>query len=68
MKTEYDDPIDTIEDVLTSDRPFMVIGDSVLKHMVETDERANVKALGKKVKYYNYNQDDQASDEDIFKR
>ena len=68
MKTEYDAPIDTIEDVLTSDRQFMVIGDSPLKRMVETDERANVKALAKKVKYYNYNPDDQAADEDIFKR
>ena len=53
MKAEYDDTIDTIDDMLQSDRQFIVAGDTGLRQLVETDPRAKVKALAKEVEYYN---------------
>ena len=53
MKTEYDDTIDTIDDMLRSDRQFVVAGDTGLRQMVETDPRTKVKALAKEVEFYN---------------
>ena len=54
MKTEYDDTIDTIDDMLKSDRQFMVTGDTYLKLLLENDPRGKVKELEKRVEYYNY--------------
>ena len=53
MKAEYDDTIDTIDDMLRSDRQFVVAGDTGLRQMVETDPRTKVKALAKEVEFYN---------------
>ena len=53
MTTEYDDTIDTIDDMLRSDRQFVVAGDTGLRQMVETDPRTKVKALAKEVEFYN---------------
>ena len=54
MKTEYDDTIDTIDDMLKSDRQFMVAGDTLLKPLLKSDPRDKVKDLKKRVEYYNY--------------
>ena len=52
MSTEYDDTIDTIDDMLQSERQFMVAGDTGMRRLVETDPRPIVKILATKVKYY----------------
>ena len=52
MSTEYDDTIDTIDDMLHSERQFMVAGDTGLRRLVETDPRPKVKILAKEVKYF----------------
>ena len=52
MSTEYDDTIDTIDDMLQSERQFMVAGDTRLGQRLETDPRPKVKTLAKEVKYY----------------
>ena len=54
MKIEYDDTIDTIDDMVQSNRQFMVAGDSNLRWMLETDTRKTVKVLAEKVTYYNH--------------
>ena len=54
MSTEYDDTIDTIDDMLQSERQFMVAGDTGLRRLVETDPRPKVKILAKEVKYFDY--------------
>ena len=54
MKTEYDDTIDTIDDMLKSDRQFMVTGDTLLRLELESDPRDKVKDLAKRVEYYDY--------------
>ena len=56
MSTEYDDTIDTIDDMLQSERQFMVAGDTDLRRLVETDPRPKVKTLAKEVKYYDRGQ------------
>ena len=53
MKAEYEDTIDTIDDLLQSDKTFFVGGDTALKDLVENDPREKVQALAKQLKYYN---------------
>ena len=48
MKTDYEKPIDTIDDVLQSDRPFMFADDTSMKGYVENDPREKVQALAKR--------------------
>ena len=54
MKIEYDDTIDTIDDMVQSDRQLMVARDSNLRWILETDTRETVQVLAEKVKYYNH--------------
>ena len=53
MKTDYEDPIDTIDDVLQSDRQFMYASDTIFKEWIENDPREKVQALAKRAKRYN---------------
>ena len=53
MKTEYEDTIDTIDDLLQSDKYCLLAEDSPGKDLVENDPRENFQALAKKIKYYN---------------
>ena len=55
MKTEYEDTIDTIDDLVQSDRQLMIAGDTHMKDWVDNDPRENVQALNlaKQIKYYN---------------
>ena len=54
MKPEYDDTIDTINDMLQSDRQFVVAADTHIPYLLEGDPRETVKVLAEKVKYYNH--------------
>ena len=53
MKTEYKDPIDTIDDVLQSDRQFMYAADTYYKEWLGNDPREKVRALEKRAQHYN---------------
>ena len=55
MKTEYEDTIDTIDDLLQSDRQLVIAADTPLKSWVESDPREKVQALNraKQTKYFN---------------
>ena len=54
MKVEYENTIDTIDDMLLSERKFLVAGDTQLRYLVEGDPRMKVKQLVKQVKYYSH--------------
>ena len=64
MKPEYDDTIDTINDMVQSDRQFMVAVDTTLPYLLKNDPRKSVKVLAERVKYYNHGK---RSPEDILK-
>ena len=55
MKTEYEETIDTIDDLILSDRKLMIAADTHIKDWVENDPRGNVQALNlaEQIKYYN---------------
>ena len=52
MKTEYDDTIDTIDDMLQSDRQFMLACDVPLLKLFQTDPRWRYKQLEENAEYY----------------
>ena len=52
MKPEYDDTIDTINDMVQSDRQFMVAVDTNIPYLLKNDPRKTVKVLAERVKYY----------------
>ena len=52
MKTEYEDTIDTIDDLLQSDKYCLMPEDSPGKDLVENDPRDKVQALAEKLKYF----------------
>ena len=55
MKVEYEDTIDTIDDLLESDRILLIAGDSGLKLRFEGDPREKVRKLANKTQYVNFN-------------
>ena len=55
MKVEYEDTIDTIDDLLESDRILLMAGDSGLKLRFEGDPREKVRKLANKTQYMNFN-------------
>ena len=54
MKTEYDDTIDTIDDMLQSDRQFMLPSDTQLANLLKSDPRWKYKKLGENTEYYEH--------------
>ena len=54
MNVYYENTIDTINDMLESDRTFRVVSDTYLKDLLFSDPRIEVKQLAKKVVYYKY--------------
>ena len=52
MTTEYEKGIDSIEDLISSSKPLMVI--SSMKFLFDMDPTADIKKLSKKVSYYEY--------------
>ena len=49
---QYEKPIDSVEDMLNSDKPLMVIRS--MKFLFDTDPRPQVKKLSKQVTYYDF--------------
>ena len=57
MKTEYDDTIDTIDDMLNSEKQFMLASDvAILQELVRTDPRKQVQILAEDAEYYEQGQ------------
>ena len=54
MNIEYEDTIDTIDDMLLSGRTFLLARDTPLKYILDTDPREKVKLLAKDAKFYEY--------------
>ena len=52
MKTDYEKPIDTIDDVLQSERQFMYPADTDYKELIDSDPREKVQALEMKAKHF----------------
>ena len=53
MKTEYDDTIDTIDDMLKSDKQLILPSDiAMLSELVEYDPRKQVQTLYENAEYY----------------
>ena len=52
MKVEYEDTIDTIDDLLESDRIWLIPSDTGLKSRFEGDPRERVKKLANKTQYF----------------
>ena len=49
---QYEKPIDSVEDMLNSDKPLMVIRS--MKFLFDTDPHPQVKKLSKQVTYYDF--------------
>ena len=54
MTQEYENPINTIDDVLQSERQFMVAGDTRLRYLLEAEPTTNMKKLQQKVEYFTF--------------
>ena len=52
MTVEYENVIETADDVLQSDRKFMAAGDTSQKILLESDPRSDGEKLASKVEYY----------------
>ena len=57
MTVEYENAIETADDVLQSDRKFMAAGDTAQKILLESDPRYDGKKLASKVEYFNLGQE-----------
>lgn len=54
MTIEYDQTIDSIDDMLMSEMPAVMMVDTSLKFLLETDPREKVQVLAKKVVGYQF--------------
>ena len=54
MNVYYDNTIETIDDMLASERTFMLASDTILPHLLASDPRTKVKALAERVQYYKH--------------
>ena len=54
MKVDYDEPIETIDDVLQSDRKFLAQGDTYQRFLLMRDPRPKVQQLARKVEWYEF--------------
>lgn len=50
---DYDKTINTIDDILLSGLPLMIPSNTQVPDLLETDPRELIKAMRKKVKFYN---------------
>ena len=53
MRIYYDEPIDTLDDMLASGQTLLVARGSIMGVLVPSDPRTKVKMLTEKVEYYN---------------
>ena len=51
MNVYYDN---TVDDMLASERTFMLASDTILPHLLASDPRTKVKALAERVQYYKH--------------
>ena len=54
MNIYYEETIDTIDDMLASERTFMVASDSILPVLLASEPRMKVKELAERVQFYKY--------------
>ena len=54
MNIYYEKTIDTIDDMLASERTFMVASDSILPVLLASEPRMKVKELAERVQFYKY--------------
>ena len=54
MKQEYESPIDTIDDVLQSEKPIMIANGTSIKYKLETDPKSQIKKLQQRVEYFEF--------------
>ena len=54
MNVYYENTIDTIDDMLQSDRMFGIANDTFQKHLVLSDPRVKVQQLAKRVFFYKF--------------
>ena len=54
MNIYYERTIDTIDDMLASNRKFMVASDTMFPVLLASDPRMKVKELGKNVHFYKH--------------
>ena len=54
MKVDYDDTIETIDDMLQSDRKFLAAGDTYQRFLLMSDPRMKVQQLVREVEWYDY--------------
>ena len=54
MNVHYENTIDTINDMLESDRILRVASDTYLKDLVLSDPRIEVQQLAKRIVFYKY--------------
>ena len=50
INIEYEEALDTVEDVLTSDKPFIIDFTSGIRNLLKSDPRGRLKELSKKAK------------------
>ena len=54
IKVEYENTINTIDDMLESERTLMIPEDTPIKYILETDPREKVKLLSKEAQFYKF--------------
>ena len=54
MKEYHEDTIDNIDDMLASERQFMVPGDTVLPYLLALDPRIKVKKLAERAQFFQH--------------
>lgn len=54
MKVEYENKIDTIDEMLESQRTLMVLDDTSIKHLMQTDPREKIKMMAKDAQFYKF--------------
>ena len=57
MKVEYEDSIDSVDDLLQSDRKLFLTNDTAQKYLFLGDPRKDVIKLRNKTQYYNLGSD-----------
>ena len=54
MKVYYAETIDSIDDMLKSERTLMMAGDSIIPHLIASDPREKVKKLAGRISFYKF--------------
>ena len=52
MKVYYDETIDSIDDMLKSERSLMTAGDSIVPNLIASDPREKVKKLAERASFF----------------